>query len=153
MKIAGDGDCGYVNKLKEKVQCLNLSGNIIFLGYRNDIAELMAHSKAVIVPSYFEAFGFITAEAMYNGTQVIGFDSAGTKEQMDNVDAEMKENICLRFSNKKELAESINYCIKEPVKKQELLHISEFVKFEYSDKQSAQKVYDFYNYILKNKKI
>ncbi len=153
LKIAGDGDCGYVNKLKEKVQCLNLSGNIIFLGYRNDIAELMAHSKAVIVPSYFEAFGFITAEAMYNGTQVIGFDSAGTKEQMDNVDAEMKENICLRFSNKKELAESINYCIKEPVKKQELLHISEFVKFEYSDKQSAQKVYDFYNYILKNKKI
>lgn len=152
LKIAGDGDCEYVNNLKEKVQNLHLSDNVIFLGYRNDIAELMAHSKAVIVPSFFEAFGFITAEAMYNGTQVIGFNSAGTKEQMDNVDVEMKKNICLRFCNKKELVDSINYCIKNPVEKQELKHISDFVKFKYSDKKSAQNVYFFYNYIQKNKK-
>lgn len=39
---------------------------------------------ALIVPSPFEAFGLITAEAMFNKCLVIGRDTAGTKEQFDN---------------------------------------------------------------------
>lgn len=44
----------------------------------------MNRATALIVPSPFEAFGLITAEAMFNKCLVIGKDTAGTKEQFDN---------------------------------------------------------------------
>ena len=57
---------------------------IELLGYRKDIPELMSNAKCLIVPSPNEAFGFITAEGMFNGCLVVGKNTAGTKIQFDN---------------------------------------------------------------------
>lgn len=45
----------------------------------------MRRAKAVIVASYNEGFGRMTAEAAFNGTLVIGRNTAGTKEILDVV--------------------------------------------------------------------
>lgn len=77
------------NGLYEKVK---------FLGVRNDVNELMAKSIATLVPSYFEGFGFITVEAMFNNSLVIGRDTAGTKEQFENGLKVSGGEIGLRFT-------------------------------------------------------
>jgi len=47
---------------------------------RDDVYAIMSRATALIVPSHFEGFGRITAEAMFNGCLVAGYNSAGTRE-------------------------------------------------------------------------
>lgn len=77
---------------------------IEFLGMRKDVGDIMKKAKATIVPSFFEGFGFVAAEAMFNGCLVIGRDTAGTKEQFDNGLAYYGHEIGLRFSTEDELS-------------------------------------------------
>ena len=83
--IAGNWDTSYnYKRLCDKyVQQNGIGDKVIFLGQRKDIALLMAKATALLVPSYCEGFGFITAEAMYNNCVVIGRNTGGTKEQFD----------------------------------------------------------------------
>ena len=149
LRIAGSGEPSYVSYIINKTKELGLVNNIEFLGYRNDIAELMSHAKAIIVPSFFEAFGFITTEAMFYGALVIGYDSAGTKEQMDNVENALREKVCLRFSNTNELEKAILKATVFDLGRDILKDVSNFVQKTYSDVGSAKKVYELYLRIKK----
>ena len=91
-------DNQYKNQCMSLIKEKGLQEKIKFLGVRNDVDELMAKSIATLVPSEFEGFGFITAEAMFNDSLVIGRDSAGTKEQFDNGLKITGEDIGLRFN-------------------------------------------------------
>lgn len=78
------------------------SRRVKYLGFRNDIYSLMAGAKALLVPSYFEGFGFITAEAMLNKCIVIGRNTGGTKEQFDNAYNASNIEVGQRFCNQQE---------------------------------------------------
>ena len=96
----------YVN-INHVISAQKNSRQIKYLGFRSDIYDLMADATAVLVPSYYEGFGFITVEAMLNKTIVIGRDVAGTKEQFDNgLDISGKE-IGIRFQTTEDLANAI----------------------------------------------
>lgn len=151
LRIAGSGEDSYVTYLKNKTTEYGLENNVEFLGYRKDIPELMTHSKAVIVPSYFEAFGFITTEAMFNGALVIGYDSAGTKEQMDNVETALGKKVCMRFKRTDELAKAILNANSIAINRDMLKDVSNYVLNTYSDTESANKVYKYYLKIINNK--
>lgn len=98
--IAGDAiDSGYYSFLRRIVG----DAPVRFLGMRRDIYSLMSRAKALIVSSRHEGFGFITAEAMFNGCLVIGRNTSGTKEQMDNGFRMTGKEIALRFNTKDEL--------------------------------------------------
>lgn len=86
----------YVNIEKLITNCKH-SSQIKYLGFRSDIYQLMADSTALLVPSYYEGFGFITAEAMLNKTLVIGRNVAGTKEQFENGMQMHQKPIALSF--------------------------------------------------------
>jgi len=45
-----------------------------------DMANLYRQVDAVIVPAYYEAFGYVALEAMSCGLPVLGFDTTGTAE-------------------------------------------------------------------------
>lgn len=93
----------YYKECYNIIRTSNLDNYIHLLDFRKDAYNLMQHAIALIVPSQFEGFGFITAEAMYNRCIVIGRDTAGTKEQFDNGFQETGMEIGLRFTNQKEL--------------------------------------------------
>lgn len=102
--VAGKGDDNY------KKECLHIltkttKDKVRFWGEceHSKIYELMYNAKALIVPSRNEGFGFITAEAMYNGTVVIGKDTGGTKEQMDNGKEMTKNEIAFRYREPQDL--------------------------------------------------
>lgn len=92
--IAGRGGVD-IHKVIEKS---SFSDRIVYLGQRDDVYRLMAGAKALLVTSFNEGFGFITAEAMLNHCVVIGRDTAGTKEQFDNGFKICGNEIGLRFS-------------------------------------------------------
>lgn len=102
--IAGKGNEKY------KQECLHLlqkqiRDRVSFLGEceHKIIYELMYNASIFVVPSRNEGFGFITAEAMFNGTIVIGKNTGGTKEQMDNGKIATGKEIAFRYNTPQEL--------------------------------------------------
>lgn len=83
LKIAGFGGKRYIAELKNLCAELGIENNVLFLGYSDNIRSLMIYSKALIVGSYYEGFGRMTAEANMLGIPVIGRNSAGTKEVLE----------------------------------------------------------------------
>lgn len=101
----------YNPKIKRRIDAIieghEIENKIIIKGAlaTNQIYDLMNRAKALIVPSPFEAFGLITAEAMFNKCLVIGKDTAGTKEQFDNGRKLHNMEIALRFTNEQQLTD------------------------------------------------
>ena len=103
----------YFQKMKQMVEKYHLEGHVEFLGNRDDVFDLMRKAQALIVPSRFEGFGFITAEGMLNNCLVIGRNTAGTKEQFDVGKSVTGQEIGLRFSNDEELLQCMFKAVEE----------------------------------------
>ena len=84
------------------------------LGYRNDINYLMQGAMALIVPSRFEGFGFISVEAMLNYCLVIGHNVAGIKEQFDNGLEFTGKEIGLRYEGINGLVSAMQSVVMKP---------------------------------------
>lgn len=65
MLVVGQGPLE--DQLKSKVLKANLQDSIHFLGVRNDVAELMASSDYMIMPSLYEGFPVVLVEAQTVG--------------------------------------------------------------------------------------
>jgi len=82
--IVGEGAKEYKNYLEELVFKLNVSTNVIFMGYRDNIPQILSYCKVLLVPSCNESFGRVVIEAMAAGIPVIGSDIGGIKEIIKN---------------------------------------------------------------------
>lgn len=145
--IAGSGLLNYENKLKQKVSNLNLKERIVFLGFRKDVSDLMEKATALVVPSHFEGFGFVTVEAMFNGCLVIGHNTGGTKEILE------KENLGILYSGHDGLVAAMKTVVENgiesyfPMIKKAQQRATEL----YSNEQNAEAVYQYYQEILNNR--
>ena len=65
---------------------LGLDKHVTFLGYRNDVREILSLSNLVLSLSQEpEAFGRTVLEALCLGTPVIAYDIGGTTEIMNEI--------------------------------------------------------------------
>lgn len=80
--IAGDGEQRSI--LENMIQSLSLDNDIILLGRRDDIPELMSAADLFILPSKYEGFGLVVAEAMACRCLVVATDSGGVSEVLNN---------------------------------------------------------------------
>lgn len=78
--IAGDGEDRA--KIEILIHELNLNEDVILLGRRDDIPELMVCADIFVLPSAYEGFGLVVAEAMACETFVVATDCGGVKEVM-----------------------------------------------------------------------
>lgn len=78
--IAGDGEDRA--QIEILIHELNLSEYVILLGRRDDIPELMVCADFFVLPSAYEGFGLVVAEAMACETFVVATDCGGVKEVM-----------------------------------------------------------------------
>lgn len=145
--IAGSGDKTYTDSLRELIYKNKIEKSVKLLGYRTDIDRLMQRATALIVASRFEAFGFITAEAMSNGCPVIGKNTAGTKEQFDNVEEHLGYPCCRRFVSKEQLTTHMMSEVSTPVDNKTLQAIQKYVIYTYSASHSAECVFNLYKEI------
>jgi glycosyltransferase involved in cell wall biosynthesis len=146
----GSADEVYYRKQLRYVKENNLSDLVDFLGNRNDVAELMAQSRALIVSSPFEGFGFCMPEAMQQGCLVIARNTSGTKEQLDTALELTGQEIALRYDSADELAS----ILKEVGTRSEEYYQGyrekafEVVNRLYTRENNSKEVYYFYKEIL-----
>ena len=81
--ILGEGFDYYVNQLKNLTRDLDIEKNVSFKGFTKDVDSYMRYATALLVASPSEGFGRMTAEAAFAGCLVIGYNSAGTKEILE----------------------------------------------------------------------
>ena len=82
--LVGNCKTAYADSLRRKVSDYGMSDRVYFMGRRQDVADLYEKADITCVCSKSEAFGRTTVEAMMSGNLVIGSDSAGTKELIDD---------------------------------------------------------------------
>lgn len=145
--VGATTDTPYKNKCCAFIKSNIMEEMVEFLGVRDDVNVLMAGAIATLVPSHFEGFGFITVEAMFNGSLVIGRDTAGTKEQFDNGLKAVGSEIGLRFNTVEELA----LCM-EQAATQDNSHMRQnaraVVERLYAINESCVKIESYYKYIV-----
>lgn len=84
LNIAGKKEGNYYKELIDYVNEKKLDDVISFNGYINDMKELRRKMDIEIVASSSEAFGRVTIEGMLSCLLMIGADSAGTSELIDD---------------------------------------------------------------------
>lgn len=80
--LAGDGELR--DELLEQVRQLDLSWNVKFLGFRSDIANLLAQFDIFVLASLYEGLPLCILEAMAAGKPVVATDADGTNELIVN---------------------------------------------------------------------
>lgn len=153
LKIAGDtDDVQYRAYLHQMITNAGIDRRVDWLGTRSDVYDLMAHALAEIVPSHFEGFGFITAEAMFNGCLVIGRNIGGTREQFDNGVELTGKEIGIRFDKDEELPAIMHDIVQNGINYYEpmILRAQRVVKQLYTSERNAEQIFQFYQDILGN---
>ncbi|MFC1224246.1 glycosyltransferase family 4 protein [Pedobacter sp. BG31] len=146
--IAGDSTLpSYKLSLIDFLNEKEIGDRVSFLGHRNDVDQLMQSATALIVPSLNEAFGRITAEAMFNGCLVIGKNTGGTKEIIDLI------GTGLLYDSVEELADLMLNLTKVGIENysDELVSAMNKAKIKFSEESNAESVHRLYLELLKNR--
>ncbi len=76
--LVGDGE--QRGELERRSRALGMDGKIHFMGWREDIPEILAASDVFVMPSLAEHFGRVLIEAMAMGKPVVATAAGGTPE-------------------------------------------------------------------------
>ncbi|SSV33240.1 glycosyltransferase [Acinetobacter nosocomialis] len=98
--IAGDGELRF--NIENKINLLGLNQDVILLGRRNDIADLMSVADLFVLPSAWEGFGLVVAEAMACECFVVATDCGGVKEVLGG------HGLLVEPRNSDQLADALN---------------------------------------------
>jgi glycosyltransferase involved in cell wall biosynthesis len=77
-------DQRFSSELVDQVRRRGLGDYVQFLGWRDDVARLMAAADVYAMPSTREPFGLVFAEAMAMKLPVLGLDDGGTPEVVEH---------------------------------------------------------------------
>jgi glycosyltransferase involved in cell wall biosynthesis len=106
--LAGDGPDR--DELEMQAQRLGLGDRVLFLGYRQDIADLLATCDVFVLPSLYEGLPLSILEAMAAGRPVICSAIGGSNEAVSNGDT----GLLVQPGNPTELARAINMMLSNP---------------------------------------
>lgn len=124
---------------------LNVERQIEFLGQVDDMKNLYNSSDIFCMCSKCEAFGRVTVEAMLAGNLVIGANSGGTPEILDNG----KYGLLFESNDYKDLACKIQYAIENSSQMRALaVQGREHAIRCFDAKYNAEKIYNLYNNII-----
>jgi len=114
--IVGDGSLK--TKLHEFSISLGLNNRVHFLGYRNDVPELLAAADVFVMSSHWEGFGLAVVEAMAAGVPVIASDVPGLSEVIEHG----KSGLLFPARDEAKLAENIRLLLKDKHRRQQLIN-------------------------------
>jgi len=136
--IVGSGSEDYLKQLKDLCENLNIQEQVKFWGYISNPFEVYLKVDAVLMCSKYEAMGRVTAEAMAAAKPVIGYNSTGTAELIEN-----EKTGLLYDGDYKNLAQCMTRFIENPKWAQQLgINGWEKARKEYTIEVYAKKVYD-----------
>jgi len=141
--IVGDGE--EKKKLYQLVKKKGLHDKVLFLGYRNDIQNVMKQLDFVVLSSLWEGLPLTPIEAYSVGKTVIATAVDGTPEVIrDGIDGYLVEPC-----NPKQLAKHMNYLIEHPeIRKIMETHAFRRYQDEFSFLKLTQQYIMFYEGLL-----
>ncbi len=80
----GEGKNGRAEKLRDRVRELSLEDRFLFLGFRQDIPEILSDLDLFVLSSVQEGFSLATVEAMAAGKPVVATRSGGPEEIVED---------------------------------------------------------------------
>ncbi len=83
--VVGDGPDR--EALEAMAHELHLTGQLIFLGRRRDVPEILGVIDVLVVPSREESFGLVALEGLAAGVPTIASEVAGLREILEGVDS------------------------------------------------------------------
>lgn len=123
---------------------LGLQDNVIFTGFRDDLALVLAALDILVVPSQAEPFGRVIIEAFACGTPVIASNSGATSELISD-----KCGILFSPGSVGELASAIIRLLKDEALAAQLAAAArEIVKERFSIQQHVLEVERLYRDII-----
>ena len=78
------GGDGYEEKLKSLIEKHGLSSSVYWCGFQKNPGELMPCFDLILLPSDQETFGLVLIEAMAAGVAIMGSNTGGVPEIIDN---------------------------------------------------------------------
>lgn len=83
--IVGDIDEAYPNHVPKSVVENDVNHELIkYLGFKQDVRELMSISDCIVLPSYHEGLSRVLMEALAMGRPIITTDIPGCRETVDD---------------------------------------------------------------------
>lgn len=82
LEIAGDGTDSNKQYLKNLAEQLNVEKQVVFLGFKKDIDQVMRDCSIFVLSSRIEGFGMVLLEAMSQGCACVGFDCGGRQREI-----------------------------------------------------------------------
>ena len=74
----------YLHAMKELARDLGIAKDVEFLGFREDVPELMRQMEVFVMASEAEPWGRVVAEAMVGGASVVAVNSGGPREMIEH---------------------------------------------------------------------
>lgn len=145
LQIVGDeGDELYKKELKSIVSQLDLADRVIFLGFRNDMPNIWKNTDIALVCSKAEAFGRVTVEAMLSNSYVVGSNSMGTAELLDDELGSLYET-----DDVEDLTKELRSILEDEDKLIKTIRTAKKVALSlYTAENNAEKVFEVYKQVL-----
>lgn len=138
----------YKKLVEERAKREDLQNHVRFLGWQDDVPQLMRAADIVVIPSDYETFSMTTIEAMAVGTLVIATSSGGPAEIIQNEIT----GVLIPPKNPLILAEAIHISLSDPSRSEEIASkAKEFVALNYSPKTRYNLLVKEYLEVLSSK--
>ncbi|MGB9702739.1 MAG: glycosyltransferase family 4 protein [Candidatus Kapaibacteriota bacterium] len=136
--LVGEGE--HKNIYQELVTKLGLSDKVRFLGFRKDLPELLNASDLFVLPTLSETLGIVLLEAMASRLPVIGTNSGGVPELIQNG----HNGFLFEPKDNETLKELIIKIYKDKYTTQQMAENAfKFVQKEFDYKTQTDKFFDF----------
>lgn len=140
--IVGDGPERPL--LQQQINQLGLDTAVHLLGYRQDVANVLATMQAFVIPSQQEPFGISAVEAMAQGLPTFAFaDGGGVLEIIQQIDEK------LVAPDEKILADHLFQLAEDPLYRQKLQERSREVAQHFHIQIMAQQLDSVYRQVVK----
>jgi glycosyltransferase involved in cell wall biosynthesis len=114
LALVGKG--GEESSLKNQVKALNLGDNVVFLGWRPDIEEIMPSFDLLVLPSLNEGMGRVLVEAMAAGLPIVASRVGGIPDLVKDG----KNGLLVPPADPTALAEAISKLLNNKEKRERL---------------------------------
>lgn len=143
--IAGVGEEDYVDGLNKYIEDNDLVQAVTFCGFVENMNQLRNKVDIELVCSKMEAFGRVTVEAMLNSNPVVGSNTGGTKELIEDG----VTGLIYQQGDSMELASNIEMLIKDNRLRAQLIQNAYgYANENYTSIINAKKVIAVYKQVL-----
>lgn len=143
--IVGAGEDKDINNVKDNFIKAKMDDKVTFFGYQKDVTKFLKQSDVFCMCTRFEAFGRTTVEAMMAGNLVIGANTGGTKDLIDD----KKTGLLYNQGSASDLYEKMKWIIENKQKSKEIAKAGQDYMVEnMSSERNADEIYDLYQEIL-----